>query len=63
MLKQAGLYDIVEMRVEGDKLVIQATHKPRQVWEAKFAEMAEHIDDRLLDDYFPNEWDVTEWDW
>ena len=63
LLEQAGLKDEVEMVVQGDKLIIQSPHKPRQGWEAQFASMAEHRDDRSLDEPTPTQWDETEWTW
>ena len=63
MLEQAGLTDEVEMKIEGNKLVILACRHPRQGWEAQFAVMAEQGDDRLLDETPPTPWDVEEWTW
>jgi len=42
------------MKVEGNKLIIQASRHPRQGWEERFAEMAERGDDKLLDETSPN---------
>ena len=63
LLKQAGLMDEVEMTVEGNRLVIQATQLPRKTWPALFAAMAEHGDDHLLDVSTSTQWDETEWTW
>ena len=63
ILEQAGLTDEVEMKVEGNRLVIHAAHHPRQGWEERFAVMAEHGDDRLLDEISPGQWDEEEWTW
>ncbi len=63
VLEQVGLDDEVEMRVEGGKLIIQSPHKPRQGWDAQFAAMAEHHDDRLLDENIATQWDEEEWTW
>jgi antitoxin MazE len=63
MLEQAGLNDEVEMKVEGNKLIILAARLPRQGWEAHFAVMAEQGDDHLLDETPPTQWDVDEWEW
>jgi antitoxin MazE len=56
LLEQAGLTDDVEMRVEGNKL-------PRQGGEAQFTAMAEHGDDRLLDQAPSTQWEEDEWTW
>ncbi len=63
MLEQAGLTDEVEMKVEGNRLVIHAARHSRQGWEERFAVMAEHGDDRLLDEISPGQWDEEEWTW
>lgn len=63
VLEQAGLEDEVEMIVEGNKLIIQSLHKPRQGWDAQFASMAEQKDDRLLDENITTRWDEEEWTW
>jgi antitoxin MazE len=63
LLEQAGLADEVEMKVEGDRLIIHAAHHPRQDWEVRFAAMAERGDDRLMDEITPTQWDKDEWIW
>ena len=63
ILEQVGLTDEVEMKVEGNHLIIQASHHPRQGWEDCFAAMAEHGDDRLLDETSSTQWDEKEWTW
>jgi antitoxin MazE len=63
LLDQAGLVDEVEMIVQGNKLIIYATRKPRQDWESQFAAMAEIGDDQLLDELTPVQWDENEWIW
>jgi antitoxin MazE len=63
LLEQAGLTDEVEMKVEGDKLIIQSARVPRQGWEALFASMAEQGDDRLFDETASTRWDEEEWTW
>jgi antitoxin MazE len=63
ILEQAGLTDEVEMAVEGNQLIIQAAHHPRQGWEDHFAAMAAQGDDRLLDETSVTQWDKEEWTW
>jgi antitoxin MazE len=63
LLEQAGLTEEVELSVQGDKLIIQSAHMPRQGWEAQFLEMAEAVDDRLLDETIPTRWEEEEWEW
>ncbi len=63
ILEQAGLTDDVEMKVEGNQLIIQAAYHPRQGWEERFASMAEQGDDQLLDETTTSQWDEEEWTW
>jgi antitoxin MazE len=63
ILEQAGMTDEVEMTVEGNQLIIQASHHPRQRWEERFAAMAEQGDDQLLDEPSTTRWDEEEWTW
>jgi len=53
----------VELSVQGDKLIIQSAHTPRQGWEAQFARMAEAGDDPLVDQNIPTRWEEEEWEW
>ncbi len=63
VLEEAGLTDEVEMKVEGNKLIIQASRHPRQGWDEHFADMAEKGDDQLLDETSQTRWDEEEWTW
>ena len=63
LLEQAGLSEEVELTVQGDKLIIQPAHQPRQGWEARFIRMAEADDDRLLEEIPSTLWDEEEWEW
>ncbi len=63
LLEQAGLSDEVEMMVEENKLIIRSARRYRQGWEAQFTAMAEHADDRLLDQAPSTQWDEDEWTW
>lgn len=63
VLEEAGLTDEVEMKVEGNKLIIQASHHAREGWEDRFADMADRGDDQLLDEATPVQWDEEEWTW
>ena len=63
LLEQAGLTGEVEMTVQGDKLIIQSAHRPRQGWADQFASMAENGDDRLLEETLPTLWETEEWLW
>lgn len=63
ILEQAGLTDEVEMKVEGNQLIIHASHHPRHGWEDRFAAMAEQGDDQLMDETSTTQWDEEEWTW
>ena len=63
LLEQAGLTGEVELSVQGDRLIIQSAHQPRQGWEAHFLRMAAKGDDRLLEETTPTRWDESEWEW
>jgi len=63
LLEQAGLIDDVEMIVEGNKLIIHSIRFSRQGWGAQFIAMAEHGDDRLLDQAPATQWEEDEWTW
>ncbi len=63
ILEQAGLTDEVEMRVEGNKLIIHACSHSRQEWAEHFETMAIQGGDRLLDEMSSTQWDEDEWTW
>ncbi|HEY7314246.1 MAG TPA: AbrB/MazE/SpoVT family DNA-binding domain-containing protein [Gemmataceae bacterium] len=66
ILEQIGPLEEVEMRVEGDLLVIHPLKKkPRAGWARAFQEMAQAGDDKLLDPDVPalTAWDEDEWEW
>jgi antitoxin MazE len=64
-LEQTGLGDEVELETQDDQIVIRSASYPRQGWEEAFRAMAEHGDDRLLDDDLiaSSKWDQEEWEW
>lgn len=65
MLEEAGLTDEVEMKLEGDRLIIRPAGRPREGWDERFATMATRGDDVLLDaDSLPTtKWEAEEWQW
>jgi len=62
-LDQLGLDAEVELAVQKDRLVIRRAHRPREGWKEAFRSMAEHRDDRLLDEPVVTKWDREEWEW
>lgn len=65
LLEESGIQGEVEVTVEDSTLVIRPVRKPREGWEAAFANMAELGDDNILDRDAPplNSWDEQEWQW
>ena len=64
LLEQTGLVGEVEIKVEGNTLLLQPTVKPRAGWAAAFKQMAEQGDDALLDEVpSHSSWDDEEWEW
>ena len=65
LLDQTGLQGEVEIKAQGESLVVVAVHSPRAGWEDAFREMALQGDDRLLDgDASTTEsFDAEEWEW
>ena len=63
LLEQIGLTGNVEMTIEGNKLVINPLRLSRQGWGAQFGDMAEHGDDRLVDQTPATQWEEVEWTW
>lgn len=65
LLEQSGLGTEVDVEVEDETIIIRSATHPRQGWEDKFRLMAEHGDDRMLDEDVSSrtEWDEEEWEW
>ena len=65
LLEQTGLDGQVDVRCEGNTIVIEPLQHPREGWSAAFREMAANGDDKLLDaDVLPQTaWEKTEWQW
>lgn len=64
LLDQLDLGEEVEMEVLDNQLVVRALSYPRHNWDAQFRSMAEHCDDRLVDQPVESltAWD-DEWEW
>ncbi|OGO40826.1 MAG: MazE family transcriptional regulator [Chloroflexi bacterium RBG_16_57_9] len=65
VLEQLGLVEDVELEVQPDQLVVRPAHSPRHGWGNQFRTMAEHGDDKLLDETVVSltTWDADEWQW
>ena len=64
LLDQSNLGEDVELEVQDGQIVIREAGVNRAGWEEQFKKMAEHGDDKLLDDaVVVSTWDEEEWDW
>lgn len=63
VIEELGLGGDVEMIVEDDRIILQATRPVREGWEAAFAKMSESGDDDLLDGEIDSRFDDQEWTW
>lgn len=63
LLELADLSDEVELHAEPGRLVVRATRRPREGWEAAAQEMRAADDDLLLDPPRPTAFDDEEWEW
>ncbi|MCU0292971.1 MAG: AbrB/MazE/SpoVT family DNA-binding domain-containing protein [Thermoanaerobaculaceae bacterium] len=65
LLEEIGLEGEVEVKVEGNALVVRPVRQARAGWSDVFARMAERGDDELLDRVAEpvSSWDEEEWQW
>ncbi len=63
LLELADLSDEVELHAEPGRLVVRATRRARDGWEAAAQEMRAASDDLLLDPPRPTAFDGEEWEW
>jgi len=65
VLEQCHFKDSVEIEIENNVLIIRPVHAPRAGWAEAFSRMAQHKDDKLLDEDSAGatEWDRSEWRW
>ena len=65
LLEELGLRGEVELEVSEEGLLVRPGGRPREGWDAAFAEMAERGDDALLDAeaVSTSRWDEDEWEW
>lgn len=64
LLDQLNLGEEVELEVLDNQLIVRAISYPRRNWDQQFRSMAEHSDDRLVDQPTVSltAWD-DEWEW
>jgi len=65
LIQQTGLGEEVEIRVEGNRLIIAPAGRPRAGWSAAFKDMARKGDDVLLaaETHLPTVWEGDQWEW
>jgi antitoxin MazE len=64
VIEQCGFGQRVELRVEGDTLLITPAKAVRTGWDDAFKAMAEHGDDAALwPEDLDHSFDRTEWEW
>jgi antitoxin MazE len=64
VIEECGFVGRVELRIEGNSLIITPARAPREGWDDAFARMAERGDDvLLLPDDLEHAFDETEWEW
>lgn len=63
IIEQIGLTDNVELKVDGNKLIVQSASEARAGWQEQFMEMTKNRDDILLDEITPTQWDEEDWTW
>jgi len=62
VIKECGLGDELEMRVENGAVVLKPARRVREGWDAAF-EKAEGNDTLLLPDTLENDFDAEDWTW
>ena len=64
ILEKCGFDHQVEMRVEGNKLILTPARGVREGWAEAFRQAAAgDTDGALLPDHLSEEWDGEEWTW
>ena len=64
VIEQCGFGDVVELRVENDRLIVSPERRVRQGWAEAFRAAGQvESDELLLENILPNEFDLKEWRW
>jgi antitoxin MazE len=64
VIKECGLRDELELRVENGAVVLSPARGVREGWSAAFERMAAARDDeQVVPDSFENDFDLEEWTW
>ena len=63
-IRSCGFGEEIDMRLDEDRIVLAASRRPREGWDAAFERMAMAGDDTpLLPDDLASDWDDEEWEW
>ena len=63
LLEQCGIGAVVDVAVEGGRLIVTPLRRPREGWAEAAQAMANRGDDRLLDPETSTAFDRAEWKW
>lgn len=63
IIEEAGLTDVVEVRVRGGAIIIAPSAVPRSGWAEAAKQLRERDEDRLLNPPTPTHFDEQEWAW
>ncbi len=63
LIDEAELQDEVHLRVVGAAILIQSDSSVRAGWEDAAKEIASRVEDGLIDEPFPTDFDESEWVW
>jgi antitoxin MazE len=63
VIDEAGLGEDLEIRVEGQSVVISSPKRPREGWAESARLMVERGEAGLLDPWTENRFDREEWEW
>ena len=62
LIEQCGFGDVVDLRVENERLIVSTERRPREGWAEAFRAANAKREEPLLPD-FPNAFDREEWRW
>ena len=63
-IKACGFGEEIEMRLKENKVILAASRRPREGWDAAFERtVMPGGDPLLLPDDLVNDWDDEEWEW
>jgi antitoxin MazE len=63
LIEQADLCEEVELRIEGEAIIIERSRSVRAGWADAARAVRNRGEDGLLDESIPTRFDETEWEW